>query len=140
MNTYSRGLGHHEKMRMKKTHYLQDHDRALISISVPYPIWIISFQIRHECDTNHTGMCPSWSFRDLKQGTTEWGCEAKRGAQGTTELGSQAERGAQGSSTVQCLPLWQNPMQIQNPRLSRHPLHIHSCPHSSSSSKKMQRL
>jgi len=71
MNTYSGGLGRHEKMRMKKTPYLRDHDRALISISVPYPIWIISFQIRPECDTNHTGMCPSWSFRDLKQGTTE---------------------------------------------------------------------
>src|SRR5271155_4039783 len=126
MNTYSGGLGHHEKMRMKKTRYLQDHDRALISISVTYPIWIISFQIRHECDTNHTGMCPSWSFRDLKQRTTELGCEA--------------ERGAQGSSTIQCLLLWQNPMQIQNPRLSRHPPHIRSCPHSSSSSKKMQRL
>src|SRR5271155_3176237 len=103
MNTYSGGLGHHEKMRMKKTHYLQDHDRALISISVTYPIWIISFQIRHECDTNHTGMCPS----------TELGCEAERGAQGTTELGSQAARGAQGSSTIQCLSLWQNPMRIQ---------------------------
>src|SRR5271155_5126449 len=79
MNTYSGGLGRHAKMRMKKTPYLRDHDRALISISVPYPIWIISFQIRPECDTNHMGMCPSWSFRDLKQGTTERLKEELRG-------------------------------------------------------------